>query len=171
MHSENLTVGEEQVPQNTLEAICKLTLSGSTPEAIRCALDLNVQTVLRVIARVDFITLHKDLEQGWNQCEQAQLAQEAMLQAQSEKTQANSLNLGETSLQDTSLYHEVSTFIYSYKYETGQLYRTSLVTGEHSSLRVSSYCSKKAAVGVKSLEEATHHWRTVWYWRKGGSED
>jgi hypothetical protein len=51
MHNENLTVGAEQVSQDTLEAIIKLTLSGSTPEAISCALDLNVQTVIQVIAR------------------------------------------------------------------------------------------------------------------------
>jgi hypothetical protein len=37
-------------------------------------LDLNVQTVIQVIARGDFGS--KDVEEG-NQCEQAQLAQEA----------------------------------------------------------------------------------------------
>jgi hypothetical protein len=43
-----------------------------------------------------------------------------------------------------ALYHlyEVPTFIYSYEYNTDQLHRTSLVTGEHSSYRVSSYTFK-----------------------------
>jgi hypothetical protein len=48
------TVCAEQVSQDTLEAICKLTLSGSTPEAISLALDLNVQTVSQVNASGDF---------------------------------------------------------------------------------------------------------------------
>jgi hypothetical protein len=39
---------------------------------------------------------------------------------------------------------EVPTFIYSYKADTDQLYRTSLVTGEHSSHRVPSYTFKTA---------------------------
>jgi hypothetical protein len=51
LHNDNLTVGPEQVSQDTLEEICKLTLSESTPKAISLALDLNVQTVLQVIAR------------------------------------------------------------------------------------------------------------------------
>jgi hypothetical protein len=53
MHSESHTVGAEQVSQDTLESICKLTLSGSTPEAISLALELNVQTVIQAIARGD----------------------------------------------------------------------------------------------------------------------
>jgi hypothetical protein len=46
--------------------------------------------------------------------------------------------------QDTleALYHEVPTFIYSYKYNTDQLHRTNLVTGQHSSHRVPSYTFK-----------------------------
>jgi hypothetical protein len=46
--------------------------------------------------------------------------------------------------QDTleALYHEVPTFIYSYEYETHQLHRTHLVTGEHSSHRVPTYTFK-----------------------------
>jgi hypothetical protein len=101
MHSESHTVGAEQVSQDTLEAISKLTLTGSTPEAISLALDLNVQTVLQLIARGDFGSKH--LDQEGNQCKQ-----------------------------DT-------TFIYSYMYNTGQLHRTSLVTGERSIHRVPSY--------------------------------
>jgi hypothetical protein len=43
--------------------------------------------------------------------------------------------------QDTleALYHEVPTFIYSYEYNSDQLHRTNLVTGEHSTHRVPSY--------------------------------
>jgi hypothetical protein len=142
MHSESHTVGAEQVSQDTLEAICKLTLSGSTPEAISLALDLNVQTVTQVLASGDFGS--QDLDQEGSQCKQAQLAQEAMLQAQPEDTQANAFNRAETSLQDTreAFYHEVPTFIYSYKLDTDQLHRTNLVTGEHSSHRVPSYTFK-----------------------------
>jgi hypothetical protein len=66
MHSESHTVGADQVSQDTLEAICKLTLSGPTPEAISLALDLNLQTVLQVIARGDFGSKH--LDQEGNQC-------------------------------------------------------------------------------------------------------
>jgi hypothetical protein len=46
--------------------------------------------------------------------------------------------------QDTlqALYHEVPTFIYSCKHYTGPLYRTNLVTGEHSCHRVPSYTLK-----------------------------
>jgi hypothetical protein len=52
MHNETHTVGAEQVSKDTLEAICKLTLLGSTPEAICLALDLNVQTVIQILATV-----------------------------------------------------------------------------------------------------------------------
>jgi hypothetical protein len=42
--------------------------------------------------------------------------------------------------QDTlEALYQVPTFIYSYKYNTDQLHRTSLVTGEHSNHRVPSY--------------------------------
>jgi hypothetical protein len=62
--------------------------------------------------------------------------------------EANALNrdLAKTALHDTreALYLEVPTFIYSYNGNTDQLYRTSLVTGEHSSLRVPSYSFKIA---------------------------
>jgi hypothetical protein len=62
MHNESHTVAAEQVSLDTLEAICKLTLSGSTPEAISLVLEVNVQTV---IARGDFGS--KDLDQKGNQ--------------------------------------------------------------------------------------------------------
>jgi hypothetical protein len=49
-----------------------------------------------------------------------------MLQAQPGKNQSNALNRKETSLQDTRAHlHEVPTFIYSYEFNTDQLYRTS----------------------------------------------
>jgi hypothetical protein len=109
MHNESQTVGAEQVSQDALEAISKLTLSGSTPEAISLALDLNVQTVSQVIARGVFGS--KDFDQEVSQCKQ-----------------------------DTrDDLHEVPTLIYSYEFNTDQLYRASLVTGEHSSHRVPSY--------------------------------
>jgi hypothetical protein len=70
----------------------------------------------------------------------SQDTQEALLQTQSENTKANALNRGETSLRDTRDHlDEIPTFIYSYESYTGQLHRTSLVTGEHSSHRVPSY--------------------------------
>jgi hypothetical protein len=118
MHSESHTAAAEKVSQDTLEASCKLTLSRSTPEAISSALYLNVQTVIHVIDRGDFGI--KDLDQEGNQCEQSQLAQDAMFQAQT----------------------EVPTFIYSHSYGTDQLQRTNLVTGEHSCHRVPSYTFK-----------------------------
>jgi hypothetical protein len=112
MHSETYTLDAEQVSKDTLEAICKLALSGSTPEAISLALDLNVQTVIQVIARGDF--WRKDFDQERKQCKQ-----------------------------DTGDHlHEVPTFIYSYKFNTDQLHRTSLVTGERSSHQVLSYTFK-----------------------------
>jgi hypothetical protein len=48
--------------------------------------------------------------------------------------------------QDTleALYHEVPTFIYSYKHNTASLYRTNLVTGEPSCHRVPSYTLKES---------------------------
>jgi hypothetical protein len=119
MHSENLSVGAEQVSQDNLQVIYELTQKGFSPEAISSILGLNVQTVIQVIDRADFAS--KDLDQEGSQCKQAQYAQEPQrLQAQS----------------------EVPTFIYSYKQGTDQLYRTSLVTGEHSSFRVPSYTFK-----------------------------
>jgi hypothetical protein len=143
MHSDSPTVGAEQVSQDILEVICKLTLLGSTPEAISLALDLNVQTVIQAISRGDFGS--KGLNREGNQCKQTQLVQEAILQAQSENTQAKALNRDETSLQDTreAIFHEVpTTFIYSYNQYTDQLHSTNLVTGEHSSHRVPSYTFK-----------------------------
>jgi hypothetical protein len=113
MHSGTHTAGAEQVSRDTLEAICKLALSGSTPEAISLALDLNVQTVIQVITRGDFRS--KDFDQEGNQCKQ---------------------DTGEH-------LHEVPTFIYSYENNSNQLHRTSLVTGEHSSHRVPSYRFKE----------------------------
>jgi hypothetical protein len=45
--------------------------------------------------------------------------------------------------QDTlEVLYQVPTFIYSYKHNTDQLHRTSLVTGEYSSHRVPSYSFK-----------------------------
>jgi hypothetical protein len=70
---------------------------------------------------------------------------------------ANALNRGlaKTSLQDTrDNLHEVPPFIYSYRTNTGNLHRTSLVTGRHSSHRVPHTSSSLAAIGVKCLEEA-----------------
>jgi hypothetical protein len=119
MHSEHLTAVAEQVSQDALEAILKLTLSGSSPEAISLALDLELQTVIQVIAKGDFGS--KNLDQEWSQCKQVPLAQEAMLQTQS----------------------EVPTFIYSYLYDTDQLHRANLVTGEHSVYRVPSNTFKE----------------------------
>jgi hypothetical protein len=50
---------------------------------------------------------------------------------------------GEQVSQDTcEAFYQVPTFIYSYKYYTDQLHRTSLVTGEHSSHRVPSFSFK-----------------------------
>jgi hypothetical protein len=112
MHNEILTAGAEQVSQDTLEAICRLTLSGSSPEAISLALDLKVQTVLQVITRGDLGSKH--LDQKGNQCKQ----------------------------DTRDDLHEVPIFIYSYKHSTDQLHRTSLVTGEHSSHRLPSYTFK-----------------------------
>jgi hypothetical protein len=119
MHNESHTAGAEHVSQDTLEAICKLALSGSTPEAISLALDLNVQTVRQVIARGDFWSQDFDLEVS--QGKQAQLAQE---------------------LQMVQTHSDVPTFIYSYEIDTEQLHRTNLVTGEHSSHRIPSYYFK-----------------------------
>jgi hypothetical protein len=55
-----------------------------------------------------------------------------------------SLTLGaEQFSQDTlEAFYQVPTFIYSYKYNTEQLHRTSLVTGEHSNHPVPSYTFK-----------------------------
>jgi hypothetical protein len=64
-------------------------------------------------------------------------------QVSQDTLEAHTLNrdLDKTKLLDSSeaLFHEVPTYIYSYKSRTDQLYRTSLVTGEHSSHRVPSY--------------------------------
>jgi hypothetical protein len=94
------------------------------------------------ILREDVGALRTDFDQALSQCKQVQFAQETMLQRleeQSQKTEANVLKLHRV---DTS--HEVTlpTFIYSYWSGTDQLYRTSLVTGEHSRHRVSSYTFK-----------------------------
>jgi hypothetical protein len=69
----------------------------------------------------------------------------AWIKAQPESTQANALNLAETSLQDTREaleLHEVPTFIYSYLQSTDQLHRANLVTGELSCHRVPSHTFK-----------------------------
>jgi hypothetical protein len=66
-------------------------------------------------------------------------------QVSKDTLEANALNrdLAKTAVQDprNALYHlhEVPTFIYSYRYYTDQLHRTSLVTRDHSSHRVPSY--------------------------------
>jgi hypothetical protein len=49
MHNESHTKGEEQVSQDTLEAILKLAQLGDSPEAISSVLDLNVQTVIQIV--------------------------------------------------------------------------------------------------------------------------
>jgi hypothetical protein len=69
-------------------------------------------------------------------------------QVSQDTLEANALNrdLAKTALKDAkeALYqlHEVPTFMYSIEQYTGQLHRTSLVTGEHSSHRVPSYTFK-----------------------------
>jgi hypothetical protein len=59
--------------------------------------------------------------------------------------EANELNRdhAKTSVQDTGDHlHEVPSFIYSYNPKNNHLHRTSLVTGKHSSHRVTSYTFK-----------------------------
>jgi hypothetical protein len=63
MHNDNLTVGAEQVSQNTLKVIYELTQKEFSPEAISYLLGLNVQTVTQVIDKGDFGTLHTNLDQ------------------------------------------------------------------------------------------------------------
>jgi hypothetical protein len=58
----------------------------------------------------------------------------------SENETANAEHVFQDTLE--ALCHEVPTFIYNYKPFTNQLHRTSLVTGEHSSLQVPSYTFK-----------------------------
>jgi hypothetical protein len=88
-------------------------------------------------------TLREDLDQAQRQCKQVQEAMLQRLEEQSQMTEANALNRdpAETSLQDTreALYHEAPTFIYSYTFNTDQLHRTNLVTGEQSNHQVPSY--------------------------------
>jgi hypothetical protein len=67
------------------------------------------------VLTVDLVIGRGDFDLEWNQCKQ--------------DTRDN--------------LHEVPTFIYSYEEYTDQLHRTSLVTGEHSSLRVPSYTFKQ----------------------------
>jgi hypothetical protein len=50
MHNEHPTAGKEHVPPDTLEAIFKLGLSGTSPEDISNSLKLNAQTVNLIIA-------------------------------------------------------------------------------------------------------------------------
>jgi hypothetical protein len=100
------------------------------------------------ILRRDFMTLSKNLDKTGNQCKEALQAMLKMLEEQFLKTEANALKLkrAETSLQDTreTLYEvTLPIFIYSYKCNTNQLHRTSLVTGEQSSHQVPSYIFKE----------------------------
>jgi hypothetical protein len=102
--------------------------------------------VLRVPLR-DGRRTRTDTPECRSQCKQFQEAIFRRLEEQSQKTEANALKLNraETSLQDTLYHlHEVTlpTFIYSYKEDTDQLHRTSLVTGEQSSHQVPSYTFK-----------------------------
>jgi hypothetical protein len=98
--------------------------------------------------RGEFLTLRNQLR---SQCKQVQLAQEAMIQRleeQTQKTEANALKLNraDTSLQDTrEALHLVTlpTFIYSYEFNSDQLHKTNLVTGEQSRHRVPSYRFKE----------------------------
>jgi hypothetical protein len=101
--------------------------------------------------------LSKDLAQVATQCKQAQLAQDAKLEgvaAQSEKTEADVLKLNRELVDTKHLLqatrealnhlHEdtLPSFIYSYEYDTDQLHRTNLATGEQSSHEVSSHTFK-----------------------------
>jgi hypothetical protein len=97
-------------------------------------------------------TLHEDHVQVASQCKRALSGQEAMLrrlEEHSQKTQAEVLKLNRTeiSLQAT-LYHlheeTLPTFIYSYKCDSEELHRTSLVTGDDSFHEVPSYTFKYA---------------------------
>jgi hypothetical protein len=68
MHSESHIAGAEQVSQYIQEAICKLTHSGTSPDDISFAFNLNIQTVMQVITRGDFGSKH--LDQEGSQCKQ-----------------------------------------------------------------------------------------------------
>jgi hypothetical protein len=78
--------------------------------------------------------LREDLTQALSQCKQTQSAKEPRLKKQSKQTKANTKTLPKDIL---------PTFIYSYKFNTDQLHRTSLVTGEQSIHRVPSYTFKR----------------------------
>jgi hypothetical protein len=101
----------------------------------------------KLVKKAQDLTI-KDLDEALSQCKQVQEAMLRRLEEQSQKSEENALKLNRavTSLQDTLYHpHEVTlpTFIYSYKEDTDQLHRTSLVTGEHSSHQVPSYTFKR----------------------------
>jgi hypothetical protein len=109
MDNENQTADTEQVSQEHLETILKLAHSGLSPDTISSCFRLSTPTVQRVIAND---SMHK-----------ARVVQQLMTK-----------DLQALQLQDT-----LPTFLYSYKYDTDQLHRTHLVTGEQSINRVPSY--------------------------------
>jgi hypothetical protein len=136
MH-ENSTDGNEQVSQDRLEALFKLAHSGSSPDAISFSLKIDIETVQQAIAN--------DPKQRTRVVQSIKERSEEYSEEQSQKAEANALNRAEISLQDTrETLHIVTlpTFIYSYEELTGQLHRTSLVTGEQSSHQVPSYTFK-----------------------------
>jgi hypothetical protein len=110
MDHANQTASIEQVSQDYLEPICELLTSGLSPEDISLALKIDIETVHQIIASEP---MHRPR------------------MVQHLKTQ----DLHAPQLHEDTL----PTFIYSYKYNTDQLHRTNLVTGEHSSHRVPSY--------------------------------
>jgi hypothetical protein len=57
-------------------------------------------------------------------------------------SESNVLGAEQVSQDTLEAFNKVPTFIYSYEMDTDRLHRTSLVTGEHSSLRVPSYTFK-----------------------------
>jgi hypothetical protein len=104
----------ERVSQFILATISKLTPSGLSPKDISSVIGLGTTAVHQIIAR--------DPKHRARELQQLQ-----------------TLDLQAQQLHDNTL----PAFIYSYKFNTDQLYRTSLVTGELSSHRVPSYQFKK----------------------------
>jgi hypothetical protein len=169
MDNSTATVHGEEVPQHLLEAIHKLAHTGASYQTICSVLGLKLEEVQQVLAKhpSQVTKLTKPIREKSNKCrsvtssklmtsrvmapgnnEQSRLVtdptSDLVICSPKKKAKASDI-CRESSLQDLlAQLHEDSLpiFIYSYKYNTGQLGRTRLVTGEPSTHQVPSYSFK-----------------------------
>jgi hypothetical protein len=165
MDNSNATTHGEELTQHLLEAFHKLIQAGASHQAICSVLGLELEEVKQILAE-DSLQDSKLTELIWEKSKKYRLMTSPVMapgnyvepshlephpSMSSESVMPNprkKAKISEVCI-ESSIYcpqspktpqlHTLPTFIYSYRYNTDQLHRTSLVTGQQSKHQVPSY--------------------------------